>query len=199
MNRTENLRQHFLEYRKKLDDLLDSVNVNDLEKVITTMITAFKNGNTIFICGNGGSAATSSHMQVDISYFVRHFTQYKPRILSLTDNTPMITAIGNDTSFENIFAHQMKGVFSSGDVVICFSASGNSGNVIKAAQFANENGGSSIAIVGFDGGELKKICTCSLHNANPKGDYGPIEDLHMIYDHIIVTFLSIDPEFLSLQ
>ena len=178
--------------------MLDSVDIEDLEKVVTTMVTAFKNGNTVFICGNGGSAATSSHIQVDFTYFIRHFTQYKPRILSLTDNTSMISAIGNDTSFDNIFAHQLNGMLLTGDVVLCISASGNSENVIRAAQFCNDNGGTSIAFVGFGGGRLKEVCNYSIHNENPKGDYGPIEDLHLIYNHLIVTFLSKDEEFLSL-
>ena len=199
MNRKEELQKHYAEYSKKLSDLFDTINIDDVNNVLTAMVDTFRNGNTLYICGNGGSAATASHMQVDFTYFIRHFTTYKPRILSLTDNSPMITAIGNDTSFDNIFKDQLKGMMREGDTVICISASGNSENVVRAAEYANKIGGTSIAWVGFDGGKLIKVCKLSLHNENPKGDYGPIEDIHMFYVHMLVNYLSKDEEFLSLK
>jgi D-sedoheptulose 7-phosphate isomerase len=198
MNRKEQIRTHFIEYRKKLDALLDKVNIDDLEKVLIAIITAFRNGNTVYVCGNGGSAATASHMQVDFSFFVRNFTTFRPRFIALTDNVPMLTAVGNDTSFDDIFVEQMKGYFKQGDVIICISASGNSGNVIRAAEYANQAGGTSIGFIGFSGGRLKEVTAVSLYTENPKGDYGPIEDLHMIYDHLMVSYLAKDEEFLNL-
>jgi len=126
------------------------------------------------------------------------FTQFRPKVRALTDNVAMITAVGNDTSFNDIFVEQLKGHFTEGDVIICISASGNSENVIRAAQYANEHGGKSIGFIGFTGGKLKETCTVSLYTPNPKGDYGPIEDIHMIYDHLIVNYLSKDEEFLSI-
>lgn len=198
IERKELIKDHFNVYRKKIDDLLNKVDLNEMEKVLTTIITAFKNGNTVYVCGNGGSAATASHMQVDFSFFVRYFTKFKPRVIALTDNVPMMTAVGNDTSFDDIFVEQMKGRFDKGDVLICISASGNSENVIRAAQYANETGGASISFVGFSGGKLKEVSLISLYTENPKGDYGPIEDLHMIYDHMMISYLVKDPEFLSL-
>jgi D-sedoheptulose 7-phosphate isomerase len=198
MERKELVENYFIEYRKKLNDLLDKVNSDDLEKALTAMITAFKNGNTVYVCGNGGSAATASHMQVDFSFFVRYFTKFKPRFIALTDNMPIITAVGNDTSFDDIFVEQMKGRFNKGDVIICISASGNSENVVRAAEYANQMEGASIGFIGFSGGKLKDVCTISLYTENPKGDYGPIEDLHMIYNHMMVNYLSKDPEFISI-
>lgn len=198
MNRKISLQNYYKEYRQRLNNLLDEVDLNDLEKVIATMITCFKNGNTVYVCGNGGSAATASHIQADFSFFVRYFSKFRPKVRALTDNVPMITAVGNDTSFNDIFVEQLKGHFISGDVIVCISASGNSENVIRAAQYANEKGGCSIGFIGFTGGKLKEICTVSLYTPNAKGDYGPIEDLHMIYDHLIVNYLSKDEEFLSI-
>jgi D-sedoheptulose 7-phosphate isomerase len=198
MERKELVKNHFAEYRQKLEALLDKVNMDDLEKVLTAMITAFKNGNTVYVCGNGGSAATASHIQADFSFFVRYFTKFRPRIIALTDNVSMITAVGNDSSFDDIFVEQLKGKFSNGDVVICISASGNSENVIRAAEYANQMEGTSIGFIGFSGGKLKETCSISLYTENPKGDYGPIEDLHMIYDHLMVNYIVTDPEFLSL-
>lgn len=198
MDRKQSIHSYYSDYRNRLNKLLDKVNLDDLERVITTMITAFKNGQTVYICGNGGSAATASHMQSDFTYFVRYYTKFRPKVRALTDNIPMLTAIANDNSFDDIFTEQLKGQFETGDVIICISASGNSENVIRAARYANQHGGTSIGFIGFTGGALKEACAVSLYTENPEGDYGPIEDLHMIYDHLIVNFLSQDEEFLSI-
>ena len=199
MERKIILQSYFDNYRVRLNNLLDQINIDDLQAVIELMITTFKKGKTVFVCGNGGSAATASHIQADFSFFVRYYTQFRPKVRALTDNVAMITAVGNDTSFNDIFVEQLKGHFTEGDAIICISASGNSENVIRAAQYANEHGGKSIGFVGFTGGKLKETCTVSLFTPNPKGDYGPIEDIHMIYDHLIVNYLSKDEEFLKLE
>ena len=198
MNRKDLVTSYFQDYRVRLNNLLDLVSIDDLESVISTMVTTFKNGKTVYVCGNGGSATTASHIQADFSFFVRYFTKFRPKVKALTDNVAMITAVGNDTSFNDIFVEQLKGHFENGDAIICISASGKSENVIRAAQYANEHGGTSIGFIGFSGGRLKEICTFSLFTPNPKGDYGPIEDLHMIYDHLIVNYLSQDEEFLAI-
>jgi len=198
MERKLNLEAYFEAYKKRLNKLLEIVNIDDLDKVVTAMVTAFKNGKTVYVCGNGGSAATASHLQADFSFFVRYFTKFRPKVRALTDNVAIITAIGNDTSFYDIFVEQLKGNFEEDDLIICISASGNSENVIRAAQYANDHGGKSIGFIGFTGGILKETCTYSLYTPNSKGDYGPIEDLHMIYDHVIVNYLAQDEEFLSI-
>lgn len=198
MLRKLNIKTYFTDYRKRIDSLLDSVNVEELEKVVALMINTFKKGKTVYVCGNGGSAATASHMQADFSFFIRYFTQFRPKVKALTDNAAMMTAIGNDTTFDDIFVEQLKGHFVQDDVLICISASGNSENVIRAAQYANSKNGSSIAFIGFSGGKLLEIAKLSLYTPNPKGDYGPIEDLHMIFNHIIVNYLSKDEEFLAI-
>jgi len=183
MNRKNEIDSFLTNYKSRLNQILDQLNTNNLEPVITTIIDTFKKGDTLFIAGNGGSAATASHMQVDFSFFVRYFTQFRPKIRALTDNVPMMTAVGNDTSFDDIFVEQLKGNFVEGDTLLCISASGNSENVVRAAQFANEHGGKSIGWVGFSGGKLKEVSTIALHLENEKGDYGPIEDLHMIFSY----------------
>lgn len=198
MKRRENVENFFKTYRNRLDDILNKVDLDSLVNTIEVMITAFKQGNTVYVCGNGGSAATASHMQADFSFFTRYFTKFRPKVRALTDNVAMMTAVGNDTSFHDIFVEQLKGHFLKGDIIICISASGNSENVIRAAKYANENGGISIGFVGFEGGKLLDSATLSLYTPNPKGDYGPIEDVHMIFNHIIVNYLSKDDEFLSI-
>ena len=198
MERTEKLKNYLKDYTTRLSDILNKIEPEKLEQVVSAMINAFKNGNTIYVTGNGGSAATASHMQADFRFFVRYFSTFRPKIIALTDNAPMITAIGNDNNFEDIFVEQMRGQFVKGDVLIAISASGNSPNLVKAAAYANELQGTSIAFVGFAGGKLNEISKISLYTPNPKGDYGPIEDVHMIINHIIVNYLSTDQEFLAL-
>ena len=198
MNRKTNLHIYFDDYRNRLNNILNQVSIDDLEEVVSIIINTFKRNKTVYVCGNGGSAATASHIQSDFSYFVRKFTNFRPKLRALTDNVPMLTAVGNDSSFNDIFVEQLKGHFVDGDAIICISASGYSENVIKAAQYANEHGGTSIAFTGFSGGKLKEVCAVSLHTPNASGDYGPIEDVHMIYDHLIVNYLAQDEEFLAI-
>jgi len=198
MERTSLLKNYLQDYVGRLTDILNKIDPEKLGEVVTTFIDAFKSGNTIYVVGNGGSAATASHMQADFRFFVRYFSKFRPKIIALTDNVPMITAIGNDNNFDDVFVEQMRGQFVAGDVLIAISASGNSPNLVKAAEYANELGGKTIAFVGFLGGKLNEIATVPLYTPNPKGDYGPIEDVHMILNHIIVNYLSTDEEFLAL-
>jgi len=199
MDRSILVTKFFDNYKNRLNSLLDKVDAKQLSEIIGMLIGVFKNGKTVYVCGNGGSAATASHMQADFTFFVRYFTKFRPKMVALTDNVSMITAVGNDTTFKDIFVEQLKGRFESGDLIICISASGNSENVIRAAEYANSSGGESIGFIGFDGGRLLDVCTASLYTQNEKSDYGPIEDLHMIYDHVIVNYLSEDDEFLAIK
>ena len=196
--RKEKLTKHVDEYKGKLNDLFDQIDYDVLEQITATIVDAYKNDKTIYVAGNGGSAATASHYKVDFGFFVRYFKKKRIKVVSLTDHSPLMTAIGNDNSYDEVFTQQMQDYFNEGDVLIAISASGNSMNVVKAAEYANELGGTSIGLVGFEGGKLKDACKISLFTPNPKGDYGPIEDLHMIICHMLVSYLREDEEFMSL-
>ena len=185
-------------YKLRLNNLFDSIDIDMLESIIESIITAFKQGKTLYVAGNGGSAATASHIQADFQFFVRYFTKFRPKVVSLTDNIPLITAIGNDNSYDDIFVEQMKGMFNEGDLFLAISASGNSPNVVKAVEYANELGGKTIAFCGFNGGKLKELADMPLYTPNKDKDYGPIEDLHMILDHVMINFITQDKEFLSI-
>lgn len=197
-DRKEKLIKHTDEYKEKLNDLFDQIDFDVLEKITATIIKAYKEEQTIYVAGNGGSAATASHYKVDFGFFVRYFKKKRIKVQSLTDHSPLMTAIGNDNSYEEVFTQQMQDYFNEGDVLIAISASGNSMNVVKAAEYATELGGTSIGLVGFEGGKLKDACDICLYTPNPKGDYGPIEDLHMIICHMLVSYLREDEEFMSL-
>jgi len=198
MQRTHLVKNYLDDYVSRLTDILNKIDPEKLSQVITAFIDAFKAGKTIYVIGNGGSAATASHMQADFRFFVRYFSNFRPKIVALTDNVPMMTAIGNDNNFEDVFVEQMRGQFVAGDVLIAISASGNSPNLVKATEFANQLGGKTVAFVGFSGGKLNEIAQIPLYTPNPKGDYGPIEDVHMILNHVIVNYLSKDEEFLAI-
>ena len=195
--RKKNLKKHSLEYQGKLNDLFSQIDYDVLEKIVETIVEAYKNDKTIYVCGNGGSAATASHYQVDFGFFVRYFKKKRIKVRSLTDHSPLMTAIGNDNFYDEVFTQQMQDHFTEGDVLIAISASGNSMNVVKAADYANELGGTSIGLVGFEGGKLKDATQITLFTPNPKGDYGPIEDLHMIICHMLVSYLRDDEEFMN--
>ena len=109
-----------------------------------------------------------------------------------------MTAISNDNSYEDVFYEQMKCMFTKGDLLLAISASGNSPNIIKAVEYARKLGGKSIAFCGFNGGKLKDIADLPLFTPNDDKDYGPIEDLHMILDHVLINFITQDKEFLSI-
>ncbi len=175
-------------YAEHLCALLKNLDTGAVQQLIEIFLAARESGNHIFFCGNGGSAATASHFANDISIGTR--TLNKPfRALALTDNVAVMTAIANDDGYEDIFVQQLQALMMPGDVVVAISASGNSGNAIKALDYANENEGHSVALTGFDGGRMKQLAKTVVHIDTGKGEYGPVEDMHMILDHIIGSYL----------
>jgi D-sedoheptulose 7-phosphate isomerase len=199
MDRTKLVEEYLESYLNRLNNIFDKINSKQLTKIINIMVETFSNNNTVYVIGNGGSASTASHMQSDFGFFLRNYTKFRPRVVSLADNIALISAIGNDTSYEDIFMEQLNGKFNSGDTLIAISASGNSTNVVKAIEYANNIGGNTIAFTGFDGGRLHSIADYSLHTPNELGDYGPIEDMHMIFNHVIVNYLAQDKDFLAIK
>lgn len=180
---------YFKEYSKYLAHLLANLDFRAIDKFASLSIETAENGGTIYFAGNGGSAATASHFATDFSHGLVGGTGRLVKAVSLSDNTPLITAIGNDHGYENIFVNQMKNLFTDKDMLVVISASGNSPNVVKAVEFANEVGGETVGLVGFDGGKLGTICTHVVHVETEKGQYGPVEDIHMILDHMIASYL----------
>lgn len=183
----------YIDYLKTLLDNLDHQAINSCFEVLES---ARINNNKIFIIGNGGSASTASHIGNDFglaSLKTSHKKNSIPyKIISLTDNNALITALGNDNGFDNIFVEQLKVLFEKGDVLISISASGNSKNLIKACEWVNENDGTTIGWLGFDGGKMKNICSQSIIINSPIGEYAPVEDIHLIINHILVSWMHIN-------
>lgn len=185
------IQEYAKNYLNYLSGLLNKLDLNRIADFINELNDARENENTVFIAGNGGSSATASHMENDFGLDVmKKRNPAKPyRIMSLTNNVPVMTAIGNDNGYENLFLYQLKMHYRPGDKLVVISASGNSVNLVDAVNWVKERGGKTIALTGFDGGKLKEICDIVIHAETPKGEYGPVEDVHMIMDHLIVSYL----------
>ena len=182
--------QYFKEYHKYLSELLDNLDYKAIEEVTQLIREKAKDGQIIFLIGNGGSAATASHFATDLVQCSQARAGLYFRAVSLTDNVPLLTALGNDKGYEEVFAGQIRNLFRKGDMLIAISASGNSPNVIAAARLAKELGGVTVGVIGFDGGELAQICDHVIHVPTNKGEYGPVEDIHLILDHMITSYLQ---------
>ena len=191
-NSSKSLEHFSKSYIDYLNNLLLSIDFSKLKKLSKILLTARKNKNTIFVIGNGGSASTASSMANDLGFDILKKTRTnKPfKFLSLTDNSPVLTAISNDTGYENVFLNQLKIHFKKGDIAILISASGNSKNLILAANWIKKKGGTIFSLLGFDGGRLKKISNDYLLIKSAKGDYGPVEDSHLIVNHILAHWFQ---------
>lgn len=172
-----------------LTRVLAAIDHDAVARFIAILLDARERGARIFFLGNGGSAATASHFANDLAIGTR--CMEKPfRALSLTDNVAVISAIGNDDGYENIFVQQLQALMVAGDVVVGISASGNSPNVLKAIDHANRHGGITVGLTAFDGGRLKDLARSNVHIATNKGEYGPAEDGHMVLDHLVGAYLA---------
>lgn len=181
------MRQYAQDYKDQLKGMLDAIDPRDVERVTNTLLDAYKNDKQVFIMGNGGSASTASHMACDLGKGTVIPGKQRFRVISLNDNMAVFSAIANDIGYDHVFLEQIKNVINPGDVVICISASGNSQNVVNAMQYANQNSAITVAIVGFTGGAMKEQADISIHIQNSR--YGPVEDAHMILNHMITTFI----------
>lgn len=176
------------DYLRYVGELLTKVDPAGIASFIEILLRARERGAKIFFIGNGGSAATASHFANDIAIGSKSWQ--KPfRALSLTDNVAVLTAIANDDGYEEIFVQQLRVHMVPGDVVVAISASGNSPNVVRAIEYAKVNGGTTVAVTGFDGGKLITSSNVHVHVPTAHGEYGPVEDIHIILDHLVTAFL----------
>jgi D-sedoheptulose 7-phosphate isomerase len=175
----------YLEY---LQAVLRRIDPAEIGRFIRTLLDARERSATIFFIGNGGSAATASHFANDLSIGTNEYD--KPfRAFSLTDNVPILTAIGNDFGYEEVFVRQLRALGKSGDVLIGISASGNSPNLLKAFEYASSIGISTVAITAFDGGKMKALASHGIHVPTDLKEYGPAEDAHLVLDHLVTAYL----------
>ena len=176
-------------YRRRGVELLDSLDVDSVASAVDTLIDCWRRGGLVALAGNGGSASTASHIANDLVKATRVPGKPAFRAVALTDNASVLTALGNDDGFETVFATQLNSVLTRGDVFVVISASGNSPNVVIAARRAHELGGRVVALTGFDGGELAQIADDHVHVPTERGEYGPVEDIHLVLGHMITGCL----------
>jgi D-sedoheptulose 7-phosphate isomerase len=174
-------------YLDEVVSLLQSVEQSAVVEVAEVLRRICRSGGTVFVCGNGGSASTASHMACDLSKNVVTTDHGRLRVVSLNDNLAHFSAIANDLDYSEVFVEQLRNLMTDRDALLAISASGNSPNVVKAARFVRDLGAPVVGFTGFNGGELGKLASPVLHV--PSDNYGPVEDLHLVFNHLLVVVL----------
>lgn len=183
----QNVQQYIQEYLEDLVSLLGRLPQDSIQRVIDLLTQARYNNRQVIIMGNGGSAATASHFACDLGKGTLMPGLPRYRVLALTDNVPLFSALANDHGYEHVFSEQVKSLVQPGDVVIGISGSGKSPNVLNAIQAAREAGAVTIGFVGYDGGLLKGMVDVSVHV--PSFCMEQVEDVHLVLEHVISTCL----------
>ena len=175
----------YLEREREVLALLDEQEISDVMNVLEN--TRLQ-GNRVFICGNGGSAATASHFTCDFNKGISYTQKVKYNFECLNDNIPMMMAIANDISYDDIFSEPLKNKMHKEDVLLAISGSGNSKNVVNAVKYAKSISATTIGLVGYDGGEVKKLVDHCIHVKIDNMQI--VEDVHMAMDHVMMFVLS---------
>ena len=178
------------EYLEKQNDCVSNIRKNQIhivEEIFECLIKCRESENRIFLIGNGGSASTASHFTSDLLKTAITKDTKRFKAYSLTDNMPVVLAWANDSSYDEVFKNQLESQIEENDVLITLSGSGNSTNVIKANEYANEVSAYTIAFTGKDGGKLAKIAKISL--VIPSDDMLTIESMHLLICHLLITMI----------
>jgi len=185
-----NLPEFLFGYTSEITKGFESIDLNQLKLIQEVMDTTIKNGHTIFSCGNGGSSAISDHFVCDFLKGTATDTKIQPIIHSFTSNTPTLTAVANDISYDDIFSFQLEKYATHQDLLICISSSGKSQNIIRAISQAKDMGVKTISFVGFTGGEAKEMSDYCIHiNSN---NYGIVEDVHQSLMHLLAQYIRLN-------
>ena len=179
------------EYLEGLKKCLDELLLEELAGVIRYLEEAYQEGKQVFIIGNGGSAATASHMACDLGKVIlpeEDDAAPRFRVTALADNVPWMTALANDLGYEHIFSEQLKNLLHKGDLVIAISGSGRSPNIIEGIRIAKSLGAKVLGILGFDGGKAAEMVDASIIVRSEH--YGYIEDVHMVLDHLVTAYFK---------
>ncbi len=185
--------QVYSQYVAELQDVITGMPLKEIERAADILFAAYQSDRTIFTLGNGGSAALASHIAADLGKATHvpgpaALAQLKRlRVLALTDNTPLLTAWANDSSYDNVFAAQMENFIQAGDVVLAISSSGNSPNVLRALELARKTGATSVGLTGCGGGKMKDLLSCAV--IVPSHHTQIVEDAHVISAHLLLVDL----------
>ena len=175
------------QYFEEIEQMMQHISLSRLHDILQIIEDAYRGGHHIFIMGNGGSAATASHFALDLAKNTIAPGVPRLKAMSLTDHVPLLTAWSNDTAYDQVFVEQLANMIEPGDVSIGISASGNSPNVLNALLFTQSAGGSTIGLLGANGGKIKAIVDAYIlapgHNIEQE------EDAHMILAHVITRHI----------
>lgn len=178
---------YFDAYAEEMARAAKSIDPDLFERAAATLVEAYLRGARIFSCGNGGSASIANHMQCDHVKGIRTATDLSPHVLSLSANVELLTAIANDTGYENVFVYQLQSQSEPGDVLLAVSSSGRSPNIVRALTWARDEGLRTIAVTGFDGGDARGAAEVSVHVECT--NYGIVEDLHQAIMHALAQYI----------
>jgi D-sedoheptulose 7-phosphate isomerase len=179
-------------YVASLTDYIGRLDVDALLRIVERLRIARDNGAQVFIAGNGGSAATATHWVNDLGKATQKSGRTRFRVIGLADNISWFSALANDEGYERVFAGQLENLARPGDVLAVISASGNSPNLVRAVEHARAGGMTSIAFLGFDGGQLLQLVDEAFWVRTPPGEYGLVESMHSVACDIVTTCLIAD-------
>jgi D-sedoheptulose 7-phosphate isomerase len=180
------------QYLRQTAEIAGEVNKNAVNMAIDILYDAWRSGNCVYTCGNGGSASTATHFACDLIKTVESEGRRGFKAECLNDNIPVVLAYINDNGFDNLYIEQLITKFAYGDVLICLSVHGGAGmwsqNLLKAIKYAQERGGKTIGFSGFDGGPMKEICDACI--TVPADSTPLVESFHLVIEHLIVFRLK---------
>lgn len=180
------------EYLDEFSALLDRINLDDIERFVELLRVARDADGTVYVAGNGGSASTASHWANDLGKATKASSRAFMRVMCLSDNVSWLTALANDEGYDRVFSGQLENFAGPGDVLVVISASGHSENLIKAVELGKRRGVLTTALLGFDGGRLKKLVDEYLWLPTESGQYGLVETGHTLLCDILTTCLMKD-------
>jgi D-sedoheptulose 7-phosphate isomerase/D-glycero-D-manno-heptose 1,7-bisphosphate phosphatase len=178
---------YFSAYAEETARAASSVETTAVARAAEILLDAYTREATVFSCGNGGSASIANHLQCDHTKNVGNSTDLLPRVMSLSVNVEVLTAIANDHAYDHVFTHQLRSQSRPGDVLVAVSSSGRSANIVTALRWARDHGLRTISLTGFDGGEARTIADVSIHVNGT--NYGVIEDLHQAIMHALAQYI----------
>jgi D-sedoheptulose 7-phosphate isomerase len=180
------------DYLSAFTEIVEAIEEDSVLRVVERLRRARDSSRTVFIAGNGGSAATASHLTNDLGKAAKHASRHPFRVMGLADNASWLTALGNDEGYERVFAGQLENFASPGDVLIVISASGNSPNLVQAVELARGRGVETIGFLGFDGGALLNLVDDAIWVKSDHGAYGLVETAHSLLCDLVTTCLIAD-------
>lgn len=178
------------DYFSRMSEVMRALDLGQIEAACDAIEDTIERGGAIYLMANGGSSAVASHFVNDAVCGAWADGATPIRAYALADNVESVTALANDYGYDGIFINQLRMLMREGDLVIAMSVSGNSENLVRAVDWANAHGGRTMAWTGFAGGRLKQVAQISIHMPTTNDEYGPVEDMFSILEHIITTYLA---------